>query len=212
MQNKSSYKKLILPLTLFCAFIVFTLCVKNIDVKQTGVLDSVIGFATINLTLHNLIGINPLFDKVSDLFLATAFLVAFSFAVFGFVQLCKRNLDKKILVLGIFYFVVILFYFFFEKVIINYRPILENGTLEASYPSSHVLITIFILESAISVIKNYITNKKFYSTLKILFRIMIFVTVILRFLSGVHWFTDIIGAALLSVSLIEFFKFVERGY
>ena len=46
------------------------------------------------------------------------------------------KVDYDILVLGIYYIIVIFGYLIFEMIPINYRPILIDGFMEASYPSS----------------------------------------------------------------------------
>lgn len=216
MNNKSPITRFLFPSILFFVFIVFTLCVKFLDVQPAGVLDSVIGFASINLPIHVFFGVHPFLDKLTDIFLGFTLLVAFAFAILGLIQLIKHRLDSSILFLGLFYIVVILFYFFFEKVIINCRPILQNGELEASYPSSHTLLIICILDSAIIVLNKLFNqeqtlkeNKIFqmiFAFVKPFFTIIICATVLCRLFSGVHWFTDILGGILLSVSLVEFFK------
>lgn len=42
------------------------------------------------------------------------------------------KVDKEILGLGVYYIIVIGLYIFFETYVINYRPILMDGILEAS--------------------------------------------------------------------------------
>ena len=48
--------------------------------------------------------------------------------------------DAEGAVLGVFYVVVLAVYLLFEKVVINYRPVLIEGVLEASYPSSTTVL------------------------------------------------------------------------
>ena len=86
-------------------------------------------------------------------------LVVMVYGLIGLKQLVKTKnvfkVDKEILILGGFYVVVAVLYVFFEKCIINYRPILVEGVLEASYPSSHTLMTICFCGSAFILSKTY---------------------------------------------------------
>ena len=117
-----------------------------------------------------------------------------------------KKIDKEILLLGGLYIVTIICYILFEKFIINYRPILLDGeTLEASFPSSHTMLAIVILGSAIIEIKNLIKNKKITIPLSILLTIIMITIVAGRLISGVHWTTDIIGGVILSSSLVMFY-------
>jgi undecaprenyl-diphosphatase len=131
--------------------------------------------------------------------------IAMVYAFIGFIQLIKRKnifkVDKEIIILGLFYIVVISIYIFFEKVIVNYRPILMNGFLEASYPSSHTLMTICLCGSSIIVNKK-VFNNKITKFMNILSLVIILITVIGRLISGVHWFTDIIGGIFISIALL----------
>jgi len=106
--------------------------------------------------------------------------------------------------LGIFYVVVIALYVLFEKVIINYRPILMDNVLEASYPSSHTLMTLCICISSVFVNRQLFDNKVTKS-LNIISIIMAILMVIGRLISGVHWFTDIIGGIIISSALLMLF-------
>ena len=131
--------------------------------------------------------------------------MAMVYSLIGLIQLIKRKslfkVDKEIIILGLFYLIVISLYVLFEKVIINYRPILMNGFLEASYPSSHTLMTICLCGSSIIINKKLFKNK-IANIINVLSLIIIIITVIGRLISGVHWFTDIIGRILISVALI----------
>ena len=134
--------------------------------------------------------------------------MAIVYAFIGLIQLIKRRsifkVDKEIILLGLYYIIVIALYVFFEKVIINYRPILMNGFLEASYPSSHTLMTICICGSSILINKK-LFNNKITKVINYLSIIIITITVVGRLISGVHWFTDIIGGILISSGLLMTF-------
>lgn len=185
--------------------IIYTILVKIIDVKEIGIENTKIGFSHINYLIYKQIGVNMTWYHFTDWLLIIPILVAFYYTIIGIIQLIKRKnilkVNKEIIILGIFYLVVICLYIFFEKNIINYRPILINGIKEASYPSSHTLITICICGSTIIMNKLYSYNKKTKYINKILL-LIILITIIGRLLSGVHWFTDILGGIIISTSLL----------
>ena len=132
-------------------------------------------------------------------------ILAFVYAFVGAYQLIKRRglfkVDKEILLLGIFYIITLSTYIFFESVVINCRPVLINGYLEASYPSSHTVMTLCLCISSIMVNKRLFASK-FTKVIDVASIIIISVTVIGRLISGVHWFTDILGGILISASLL----------
>ena len=191
--------------------VVFTILVKVVDVKQVGVNETSIGFATLNQFVFKTTGVNMIWYHITDWLGLVPIFMAMVYSLIGLVQLIKRKslfkVDKEIIILGLFYIVVISFYIFFEKVIVNYRPILMNGFLEASYPSSHTLMTICLCGSSIIVNKKLFDNiiTKFMNKLSL---IIIFITVIGRLISGVHWFTDIIGGICISIALLMTFHLV----
>ncbi len=190
---------------LILSAIVFTILVKVVDVQSVGVNGTSIGFATINMLIFKSIGVNMVCYHITDCLGLVPILIATVYAIIGVIQLVKRKslfkVDKEIILLGIFYIVVIAIYVLFEKVIINYRPILMNGYLEASYPSSHTLMTICLCGSSIMINKK-LFNNKFSKHINILSVIIILITVIGRLISGVHWFTDIVGGIIISISLL----------
>ncbi len=203
-------RKFIFPISLFATFVLFTVLLKFVDVQAIGPESTTVGFAAINLAVNNFFGLNMFWYNFTDWLGLVPVFIAFAFALFGLIQMIKRRslfkVDKQLLLLGGFYLLVIGSYIFFEKVIINYRPVILGVHPEASYPSSHTMIVICILESAIVILNHYIKNQKVLMWVKIIFRLIIAVTVFGRLLSGVHWATDIAGGIILSLSLVEFYK------
>ena len=188
--------------------ITFTILVKVVDVKQIGVNNSSIGFATLNQFIFKTTGVNMIWYHITDWLGLIPVFMAIVYAFIGLIQFIKRRsifkVDKEIILLGLYYIIVIALYVFFEKVIINYRPILMNGFLEASYPSSHTLMTICICGSSILINKK-LFNNKITKVINYLSIIIITITVVGRLISGVHWFTDIIGGILISSGLLMTF-------
>ena len=139
------------------------------------------------------------------------------FALLGLVQWIQRKhllqVDRSILVLGGFYLVTMAAYLLFETVIINYRPVLIQGFLEASYPSSHTMIVVCIMTTAIMLFRSfYPEKKKSCMGVTVISGVLMAVTVIGRLISGVHWFTDIVGGALLSAGLVMMYYSVSKLY
>ena len=166
--------------------VVFTILVKVVDVKQVGVNETSIGFVTLNQFFFKTTGVNMIWYHITDWLGLMPIFMAMVYSLLGLVQLIKRKslfkVDKEIIILGLFYIIVISIYIFFEKVIVNYRPILMNGFLEASYPSSHTLMTICLCGSSIIVNKKMFNNK-ITKLMNMLSLIIIFITVIGRLIS-----------------------------
>lgn len=198
-------RNIIISIILITISIIFTFLVKVIDVNEIGTANISIGFATINEFVFNKIGVNMLWYHITDWLGIIPILIAGVYAIKGFAQMIKRKsilkVNKEIIALGIFYIVVITLYIFFEKYIVNYRPILMNGLKEASYPSSHTLITICLCGSSIIINKMFYSNKM-TKCMDIFSFIIICITVLGRLISGVHWFTDIIGGIIISSALL----------
>ena len=201
-------RNLTISILLLIGSIIFIVLLKNIDIKCNAVNNSCIGFATINQFIFDKIGVNMTWYVITDWLGIIPILMSMVYAIIGLKQLIKRKsikkIDKEIIILGIFYIVVILIYILFEKYIINYRPILMNGFLEASFPSSHTLMTICLCGSSI-IINNRLFKNKFTKIVNVISLFIIIITIIGRLISGVHWFTDIIGGILISSFLLMLF-------
>ena len=206
---KKNKKNIIISCILLFVSIIYTLLVKFIDVRAVGVNNSEIGFSSINKFIFEFLGTNNIWYFITEILGVVAVFIAMIYALIGLVQLIKRKslfkIDKEIIGLGIFYIVVLVVYVLFEKVIINYRPILVEGMLEASYPSSHTMLSLCICCSAIMINKSLFNNFKHISIFNILLLVCSFIIVVGRLLSGVHWFTDIIGGVLISCFLLMSF-------
>ncbi len=203
-------KKKNLYISIFLIFlsVLFTILVKVIDVKPIGPNNSKVGFSFINEFFHKSIGVNMVWYKITYILGIIIILIAVSYALIGIIQLLKRKsikkVDREIILLGIFYIVIAVIYVFFEKFVVNYRPILMEGVLSASYPSSHTMLAICICVSSIMV-NNKIFKNEFTNSFNVILFILLLVVVIGRFISGVHWVSDIIGGIIISSSLLMSF-------
>ncbi len=209
--KKKNKQVLVLGISLLVTFVLWTVLVRFVDVQTIGPRETMVGFATLNGYVHNLIGVNTSLYIITDWLGLVPIAVALGFAILGIMQLIKRKsllkVDDSILTIGVFYIVVILIYIFFETVVINYRPILIDGYLEASYPSSTTMLVTCVMPTAVIELKERI--KKTLLRRCVIVAIINFTAfmVVARTLSGVHWITDIIGGAILSAGLVVTYYF-----
>ena len=203
---KRNRKNIIASVCLLIAFILWTTTVCFVDVRQIGPQGSSVGLAGINRFVHDLTGVHFLLYHITDWLGLVPIGICIGFGVLGLAQWIKRKsickVDHSILVLGGFYVVTMAVYLLFEKVVINYRPVLIEGVLEVSYPSSTTMLTMCVMPTAIMQCDNRIKNQKIR---KVVFGVMWAFTVFMvvgRLISGVHWVSDIVGGALLSAGLV----------
>lgn len=209
MKNK---KNILICFLLVLISIIYTLLVKYVDTSTIGPNGSVVGFSSLNSFVFNLTGNNMTLYKITEILGIIPILIALMYAVIGLIQVIDRKslkVDKELIALGILYVVVILIYVFFEKCIINYRPVIIDGVLEASYPSSHTLLSICICGSSLLINKYLFNNEKIYKYINIISIISMVLIVLGRLLSGVHWASDIIGSIIISITLL---KILETYY
>ena len=199
---------------LLLLFGLFTVAVSVVDVQPIGPLQSMIGFAGINGYVFQLFGENQFWYHLTEGVGIVAVLLACGFALNGLWQLVKRKriseVDKDIIALGFIYAIAIATYLLFEIGIINYRPVLVDGVLEASYPSSHTMVVLCILGTAIIRFHYKIKNKAAGLAIKLVLSGFILVTAAGRLISGMHWFTDIVGGILLGASLTMLYAFAVQ--
>ena len=209
MKTKS-VRQLITGVMLIASFIMWTILIQTIDVKPVGVNGTSIGFSTLNVRFHSFTGVNMTLYSITDWLGLVPLFVCMIFAVIGFVQLIKRKslfkVDFSLMILGGYYVTVILCYLFFEMVPINYRPVLIDGFMEASYPSSTTLLVLSVMPTFIFQVKKRVNKKIIKRILCAVANLFSAFIVIGRVFSGVHWITDIIGAVLLSAGLFYIYK------
>ena len=207
--EKKNKKRLVLGASLVVAFVLWTILVCFVDVRAIGPEGSSVGFAALNGFVHELTGVNWFLYTITDWLGIVPIAVALVFAILGLVQLIKRKslwkVDHSILALGVFYIVVMAAYIFFEVVVINYRPTLIDGYLEASYPSSTTMLVMCVMPMAAMQLNARIKNTVLRRFAVIAIVVFTAFMVIGRLLSGVHWITDIIGGALLSAGLVTMY-------
>ena len=207
--EKKNKKRLVLGVSLVVAFVLWTILVCFVDVRAIGPEGSSVGFAALNGFVHELTGVNWFLYTITDWLGIVPIAVALVFAILGLVQLIKRKslwkVDHSILALGVFYIVVMATYIFFEVVVINYRPTLIDGYLEASYPSSTTMLVMCVMPTAAMQLNVRIKNTVLRRCAVITIVAFTAFMVIGRLVSGVHWITDIIGGALLSAGLVTMY-------
>ena len=193
-------------------FAVWTAMILLIDVKPLGQGGTNIGFATWNLWFHQLTGVHMNIYNITDWLGLVPIFVCVMFGIMGLIQLIQRRslrkVDYDIIILGIYYVIVIAAFILFEMIPINYRPILIEGVMEASYPSSTTLLVLSVMPTLIFQANRRLKNevrKKMITISTMVFSVFM---VIGRLIAGVHWFTDIVGGILLSAGLFYIYKAV----
>lgn len=206
-------KKFGISLGLLTLFVLWTVAVSLVDVQAIGPQGSSVGFAKINQFVHNLTGVNFTLYTVTDWLGLVPVGVGAGFGILGLVQWIQRKklckVDCSILVLGGFYIVTIGVYLLFEYLVINYRPVLINGYLEASYPSSTTMLVMCVMPTAMMQCNSRIKNKMLKKIVAVVITVFMAFMVIGRLLSGVHWVSDIIGGLLLSAGLVMLYHTFE---
>ncbi len=187
-------------------FLLTLFAVLFVDVQSIGPEYSEIGLGTLNGAVRDALGASELWYDVTEIFGFVAIAVALGFALLGLFQLIKRKslrkVDRDLLFLAVLYVVMAVFYILFEIIPVNFRPILIDGVLEASFPSSHTMLVTVILGSAIYEVCLHLKNRPLQILFIAVFGVLILLTALGRLLAGVHWLTDVFAGLMLSGALI----------
>lgn len=205
MKNKRNILLSVI-MTIFSGIYIYL--VKTVDVKSIGPNNTSVGFAKVNNAFMHLVGTNMTIYKLTEVAGLLVLLIVGIYGIIGLVQLIKRKslfkVDREIICLGVLYVMMISVYVLFEKAVINYRPILIDNELEASFPSSHTMLAICTSVSSLLVYKKYVPKKLNYLAM---FTTVLLLTIVFlgRMISGVHWLSDIIGGVIISLTLLTYF-------
>ena len=208
---KKNGKRLLFLGSIFIGvFIIWTVLIQKVDVQPLGVNGTNIGFSKINCWFRQLTGVHMGIYNITDWLGLVPVFTCMIFGGMGIAQLIKRRsllkVDYDIIFLGIYYIIVIWGYLIFEMIPINYRPILIEGVMEASYPSSTTLLVLGVMPTLIEQVNRRSESVIFKGTINA-FAICFSVFMVLgRLISGVHWLTDIVGAIMLSLGLFCIYK------
>ena len=194
-------KKRKLAAALLAVFVFWTLLVYFVDVRPIGPEGAMVGFAALNEWFHGLTGVHMALYAITDWLSIIPLGIVVGYGVQGLIQWIRRRsirkVDRNLVLLGCFYGAVLAIFALFEVLVINYRPILIEGVLEPSYPSSTTMLVMCVIPTAVMRCK-----RKWLAVLLTIFAIFM---VAARLLSGVHWLTDIIGGALMSAGLVSLY-------
>lgn len=189
---------LVLSVVSLVAFVVWTLVVAFVDVDQ-------VGLSHLNQWFWQRCGKHEVWEQITKWLGYLCILAVVGLVAWQIVQWVRRKslwrVDKNLLffdVIGIIFFAL---YIFFEIVIVNYRPLLDNGVAKASYPSTHTLLFATVLPLLIWQVWHYLKNRPWRIVLTVLLTIVLAVGIVGRLFSGVHWFTDIVAGVIASCFL-----------
>ena len=215
--KRRSRDSLLAGVVLLILFVCFTVEIKLLGVEAVGPEGSSVGLAALNQFVAGKIGVRPFWYELTQALGYVALLVMGVFACVGVYQLIKERsilaVDRKVLLLGAFYVVLLAAYLFFEFASLNYRPILIDGELDPSYPSSHTILAACVFGSLALLSSDLpVFGPQRRPLTAVVCWLLAAVSVAGRLLSGFHWFTDIVGGLFLAISLLCFFECARREF
>ena len=195
---------------LAAVFILLIGCLGTVDRQAAGPEGTVIGLASFNTAVRDAVGLNLGAYRATEILGDLALVTAAAFALLGAFQMVRRRsllrVDRPLLALGGLFAGVFALYVLFELCVVNYRPFIlpdETGP-EASFPSSHTMLACVIYGGA-ALYLPYLPFRWDTGKLRLARAVCVVLAVVMaagRFLSGVHWATDILGGVLISAALL----------
>ena len=205
-------RNLLAEVGLIGVFALWTVLILCVDVQAVGQNGTKIGLAGFNVWFHQLTGVHMTLYTITDWLGLISIFICMCFGVLGLVQLIKRRslrkVDADILLLGVYYVLVIACYLIFEMIPINYRPVLIEGRLEASYPSSTTLLVLSVMPTLMFQVYRRAVNSMLRKAVAVFVFAFSAFMVLGRLISGVHWATDIVASVILSAGLFMLYRSV----
>ena len=210
--KKNKQYRLYSTIAFFLLFIFWTVALCLIDRQAIGPMESVVGLANLNAAAHTKIGVHMFLYELTDHLSVIPIAIMLAQAIIGAVQLIKyrsiRKVNREIICIGIVYAILFAVFIFFEILPVNYRPILIEGNLEASYPSSTTLLLMTVMGCCSVALRSKSSKfdiRSLLSTVSFIFAVFMVVS---RIISGVHWITDILGGLFFSIGLISLYAYL----
>lgn len=169
-----------------------------------------------NEAIFNFLGANPVFEKISDIILILALATLCVGGVTGLVQWIKRKSLKKVdkellMVIPVVVFLVGVYFFFDKFCIVNYRPMIVDGEMKPSFPSTHTMLVLAIFAMTIMALPKYVKNKNIRFSLNGIMITLAVLVAFARLASGMHWFTDILGGiGFGAVAAVLYYVFLKK--
>ena len=210
--KKIKYRDWIAGIGLLMAFWAWTALIQTADVQPVGQNGTMIGLAALNLRFHAWTGVHMWLYLLTDWLGLVPILMCLFFGGIGLCQLIRQRslgkVDRDLLILGFYYLIVILFYLLFAELAIHYRPILIEGRMEASYPSSTTLLVVCVMPTVTAQANRRLKSAARKRMIRMVCVGFTAAMAVARLVCGVHWLMDIVGALLLGMGLFRLYKAV----
>lgn len=196
-------------------FVVLTVLVRCVDVRGIGADGSNVGLSHLNGFFFFITRSHPILYVLTQLLAYAAAVVAASFVIIAVgLKFRRRTIrpDRGILCLIPTYALMFPFYYVFRVFTVNNAPALlaEQNHPVASYPSIATMICCTVFGTAmIEWHRLFQDQKELLEKLETAGLVIIVLSVVLRLLSGLSWFTDILAAILISLFLTNFYQAIS---
>ena len=213
-------KHLVWFLILVILFAALTAAVLKLDLQPIGPEESMVGMASLNRSARETTGMEigamnqECYDISEYIGYAALGIAAILSVIWGISFLRKGffNMTPALRWLPLVYILGVGCYVLFKELPINFRPVIMEEGLEPSFPSSHTVLAVCVFASAPVAITALLKRHRISAVvLNTICFAMLLMIILFRWLSGAHWFTDIIGGILLASVFVELYLMLVSG-
>lgn len=151
-------------------------------------------------------------DLISDIILIASFALLGVFVILGLYQLFTRKslfkVDHRLLWMILPLALMVIVYIVFDKfIVLNVRP---NGSGEASFPSTHVMVVLTIFSLIALNLPYYVKSRLAWTTLDLAMLVLSVLICVGRILSGMHWWSDVLGGIVFALIFVSIYYLITR--